>query len=98
MGDTQRLRQFTRARSQRARLLQATPAPHRRQSVGRLQRADQNRTRRTLLFADKIDAPMDTVGAVDISKARWTEHHLVARRRPAERMRGRIGMVIGLDL
>src|SRR5206468_10717814 len=50
------------------------------------------------LLADEIDAPMDAVGAIDIGKAGWAEHHLVARRRPTEQMRGRIGVMIGLEL
>ena len=41
---------------------------------------------------------MDAVGAVDVGVARRAEHHGVARGRPAEAVRGRIGVVIGLDL
>ena len=66
--------------------------------MGRLQRADQHGAGRAFLFADEIDAPVDAVGAIDIGKARRAEHHEVARRRPAERMRGRLGVMIGLDL
>ena len=61
-------------------------------------RADQDRAGRTLLFADEIDAPMDAVGTIDVGEAGRAEHHHVARRRPAERMRGRIGVMISLDL
>src|SRR6516162_10868895 len=63
----------------------------------RLQRADQDRARRAFLLADEIDAPVDAVGAIDIGKARWSEHHGVARRRPAEGMRGRVGVMVRLD-
>ena len=97
-GDAERFRQFARTRTQRALVVQPAPAAHRRYPMGRLQRTDQDRAGRALFFADEIDAPMDAVGAIDIGKARRPEHHAVARRRPAKRMRGRLGVVIGLDL
>ena len=78
--------------------MQSAPAPHRRNAVGRLQRPDQHRARGAFLLADEIDAPVDAVGAIDVAKAGRAEHHFVARRRPTERMRGRIGVMIGLDL
>ncbi len=66
--------------------------------MGRLEGADQHGACRTRFLADEIDAPVDAVGAIDIGKAGRAEHHLVARRRPAVRMRGRFGVMIGLDL
>ena len=41
---------------------------------------------------------MHAVRAVDVGVAGRTEHHAVALGLPAERMRGRIGVVVGLDL
>ena len=63
-----------------------------------LKRADQNRARRTRLLANEIDAPMNAIGAIDIGIAGRPEHHLVAQRRASKRMRGRIGVMIRLDL
>src|ERR1700732_3914840 len=73
-------------------------AAHRGHAVGRLQGADQHRARRTLLFADEIDAPMDAVGAIDVSEAGWAKHHSVARCGTPNRVRRRLGVMIGLDL
>ena len=71
---------------------------HRGEAFGRLQRADQHRARRTRALADEIHAPVDAVGAIHIGVAGRAEHHGVARGLAAIGMRGRIGVVIGLDL
>src|SRR5260370_38956368 len=92
IGDAERLGQLARSRAQRPPLVQSAPAAHRGKAVGRLQGADQDRAGGAFLLADEIDAPMDAVGAVDIGKTGRAEHHPVARRRPAERMRGRLGV------
>src|ERR1700730_5591936 len=97
-GDAECLRQLARTRAQRPLVMQSAPAPHGWDAVGRLKCADQHRAGGAFLFADEIDAPVNAVGAVDIGKTRRPGHHPVARRRPAERMRGRIGAMIGLDL
>ena len=41
---------------------------------------------------------MNAVGPIDVREARWSEHDGIARRQAAERMRRRVGVVIGLDL
>ncbi|MGY4288952.1 hypothetical protein ACVWXO_008172 [Bradyrhizobium sp. LM2.7] len=97
-GDAECFRQFARARAQRVHIGSMAAAAHRGEAMGRLQRTDQHRARRAFLLADEIHAPMDAVGAVDIGKARRAEHHLVPQRRPAIRVRRRVGMMIGLDL
>ena len=96
--DAECLRQLARARAQRSLAMQAAAAVHRGNAVGWLKRTDQHGTGRAFLLADEIQAPMDAVGAIDISEARGAEHHPVARRRAAERVRRRIGVMIGLDL
>ena len=65
--------------------------------MGRLQRADQYSAGGAFLFADKVHAPVDAVGTVDVKNTRWAEHHPVARRRPIEGVRRRLGVVIGFD-
>jgi hypothetical protein len=51
-----------------------------------------------LRFADKVQAPVDAVGSIDISIAGRPEHDGVPRGRTAKTVRGRIGVVVGLDL
>ena len=97
-GDAERFGQLARARAQRALIVQTAAPAHRRQAVGRLQRADQHGAGRAFLLADEIHAPVDAVGAIDIGKAGRAEHHLVPRRRAAEGVRRRVGVMIGLDL
>src|SRR5215213_4691145 len=97
-GDAERLAELAGPGTQRALLLQAAAAAHRRQTVGRLQRADQHGAGRACRLADEIQAPVDAVGAVDIGKTRRAEHHEDARRGTAKRVRGRVQMVIGLAL
>src|SRR5207248_9487891 len=98
IANPKRFRQLARTRAQRSLVMQSAPAPHRRNAVGRLQRPDQYRARGAFLLADEIDAPVHAVGAIDVAKAWRADNHFVARRRPTERMRGRIGVMIGLDL
>src|SRR5215213_1889929 len=97
-GDAERLAELAGPGTQRTLLLQAAAAAHRRQAVGRLQRADQHGAGRACRLADKIHAPVDAVGAVDISKTGRAEHHEVAWRGAAKRVRGRVQMMIRLDL
>src|SRR5437667_11810452 len=78
--------------------MQAAAAAHRANAVGWLKRTDQHGTGRAFLLADEIHAPMDAVGTLDVSEAWGAEHHPVARCRAAERMRGRIVVMIGVDL
>src|SRR5947208_3004400 len=59
---------------------------------------NQHRACRTHAFTNKIGAPMDAIGTIDIGKTRRAEHHAVAWRRSAKGMRGGIGVMIGLDL
>src|SRR6266436_8729313 len=98
VGNPKRFGQLARPRAQQSLIVQSTATAHCGNAMGRLQGADQHRTRRAFLLADEIDAPMDAIGAIDIGNAWRPEHHQIARRRPAERMRGRFGVMIGLDL
>src|SRR5690242_10988210 len=78
--------------------MQLAPPSHRRNAVGRLQRADQYRGCGAILFAYEVHTPVDAVGAIDVGKSGWAEHHHVPWRRPAMRMRRRFGVMIGLHL
>src|SRR6266851_8371112 len=64
IANPERFRQLARTRAQRSLVMQSAPATHRRNAVGRLQRADQRRARGAVLLADEIDAPVDAVGAI----------------------------------
>src|SRR5258708_36840089 len=76
--------------------------PRRRRIAGEAlrgrERADEHRAGTALRLAYEVEAPVHAVGAVDIGVARRTEHHAVALGAAAERMRGRIGVMVGLDL
>src|SRR5262249_29761545 len=77
--------------------VQAAAAAHKRQSRRRLQRPNEDGASRALRLAHEIEAPVDTVGAVDIGVAGRPEHYRMPGGRPAVAMRGRIGVVIGLN-
>src|ERR1043165_9263148 len=61
-------------------------------------RADQHGARRAFRFADEVEAPVNAIGAVYVGKARRPEHHGIALGASAEAVRGRIGVMISLDL
>src|SRR5205823_10455577 len=58
------------------------------------ERADQHRAGAALRLAYEVEAPVHAVRAVDVGVAGRTEHHAVALGAAAERMRGRIGVVV----
>ena len=78
--------------------MQAAPPPHRRQSVYGLKRADQHRAGAAFFLAHEIEAPVDTVGSVDVGVAGRAEHHGVALGSAVIGVRRRVGVVIGLEL
>src|SRR4051794_41378579 len=80
--DAERLAELAGPRAERARILDAAPAPHRLEARRRLDRPDQHGAGAALRLADEVQAPMDAVGAVDIGVARRAEHHGIARRLP----------------
>src|SRR5215468_4376344 len=98
VGDAERLAQASRSRAQQALVGDAPAAAHRGQALRGCERADQHRAGATLRLAYEVEAPVHAVRAVDVGVAGRTEHHGVALGLPAERMRGRIGVVVGLEL
>jgi len=78
---------------------QPTPTPHRSKPGGRLQFPDQHGAGRAFRLADKVQAPVDAVGPVDIGVPRRPEHHRIARRDPAKGVaRGIPRAAVSLDL
>src|SRR5258706_10612004 len=61
-----RFAQLARPGAERSLVVQSPPAPHGRNAVGRLQRANQHSTGGTFLLADEVHAPVDAIGAIDI--------------------------------
>src|SRR4029079_19623447 len=57
--DAQRFAQFTGPRTESPLVAQAAPAPHRRETLRRGERADQHRAGTAVLLADEIEAPVD---------------------------------------
>src|SRR5688500_11681527 len=93
--DRQRLAEL--ARSGTKLTLGHAPAPllHPDQAMHGLKCADQYGTAG---LADEVEAPVNAVDLVDIGVPRRTEHGGVARCRPLEAVRSRIGLVIGFHL
>ena len=97
-GDPECLAQPPWPGAEQALVLEAAPTLHLRKPVCRLERADQDCVRDTLRPADKVDAPVNAVGAVDVRMARRAEHGRVAAGAAAVAVGGRVLVVVGLDL
>src|SRR5260221_6740142 len=97
-GDAERLAQASRPRAQQALVRDAAAAAHRGEALRGRKRADEHRAGTALRLAYEVEAPVDAVGAGDIGGAGRTEHHAVGLKAAAERRRGRIGVMVGLDL
>src|SRR6516225_8027336 len=97
-GDAERLAQASRPGAQQALVRDAAAAAHRGEALRGRERADQHRAGAALRLAYEVEAPVHAVRAVDVGVAGRTEHHTVPLGAAAERMRGRIGVVVGLDL
>ena len=96
--DAERLAQAAGTGAQQPDVLHPAPAAHPCKPGRGLDRPDQHRARAAFGFAHEVDAPMDAVGAVHIGEAGRAEHDGIALGLPAEAVRGRVGVVIGLDL
>jgi hypothetical protein len=72
--DAERLAETARAGAEEARVIEPAPLTHRVDAVGRLERAQQDCGRHTLVAADEVQAPVDAVGAVDVGVPGRTEH------------------------
>src|SRR5438309_6801833 len=97
-GHAERLAYASGARAQQTLLGESAPPAHGRKTLGRGKRPDQHGARRAFRLANKIQAPMDAVGTIDVGVSRRTEHDRVALSGAAEAVRGGIGVMIGLDL
>ncbi len=93
--DPERLREAAGARAEQARVVEAAPLAHLVEPVRRLERAHERGRRGA---AHQVQAPVDAVGAIDVGVARRAEHGGVAGGRAAERVRGGVLPVVGLDL
>lgn len=74
------------------------PCPHQVDSTDGLERADEHGCPKALTSAADVEQPVHSVGEVDVSVSRGTEHHGVARGLAAVRVARRIGFVVGLGL
>src|SRR5258708_1148942 len=64
---------------------------HGREPGGRLDRANKHRAGGALRFANKVHAPVNAVGAMDVSVAGWAKHDRITRRLAAKTVRRRLG-------
>jgi hypothetical protein len=97
-GEPQRLAEPAWPRAEQPFILEASALPHRPHPVGRLERAYENRFGDSFRAADEVQAPVDTVRAVDVGVAGRTEHGRVAARPAAVGMASGIGVMVRLDL
>src|SRR5215217_2669013 len=97
-GDLERLAQAARSGAQEPLVGQAPTPAHGCETSQRPERPDQYGTGTALFLAHEVEAPVDAVGAVHVRKTRGTEHDGIALRRAPIGMRGRVGMMIRLEL
>ena len=98
VGDAERLAQTPWTGAQEPFVGNAATPAHGGKPVRRRECADQHRAGLALRLAYEVEAPVNTVGAVDIGITRRAEHDGIALGAAAEGMRRGIGVVIGLDL
>src|SRR5205085_1622283 len=92
------LAELPRTRAQCTICKSAPALAHLLEPVLGRERTDERRLRPALDVAHEVQAPVDAVRAIDVREPGRTEHHRVARGRPAERMTRRILLVVRLDL
>jgi hypothetical protein len=97
-GHAECLAEATRARAEKALVVEAAALAHLFETGTRLERAQQHPGAMPGGHADEVEAPVQAVGAVDIGMARRAEHRRVACRVSGEAVRGRVGLVVGLGL
>ncbi len=95
-GDPQGLAYAAGAGTEQAHIVQPAPRPHGIHSRQRFERADQDTGAVSVRTADEIEAPVDSIGTVDVGAAGWAEHHFIAPGRPPEAVRGRILVIVCL--
>ena len=98
VGDAERLAQTPWTGAQKPFVGNAATPAHGGKPVRRRECADQHRAGLALRLAYEVEAPVNTVGAVDIGITRRAEHDGIALGAAAEGMCRGIGVVIGLDL
>src|SRR5207249_10608708 len=86
------------AGTEEAGLVDGATSPHRLQPLSRFECTNQNCARNSLTFANEVEAPVDTVGAVHVRDAAREEHRRVPLGPAAEAVGGRILVVVRLDL
>ena len=96
--DAERLAQPPRPRAQQPVVADSAPGAHRVEPVRRLERSDEDCVRHANVLADEVEAPVDAVRAVHVRVAGRAEHGGVARGLAAVAVRGRILVVVRLDL
>jgi hypothetical protein len=97
-GDPERLAEPAGSGAEQTIVVQAASLPHPLESVGGLECADQDRTRGVDLLAHEVQTPVDAVRPVDVGMPRRAEHRGVALGPATVPVRGRILVVVGLDL
>ena len=96
--DREGLAQATGARAQQPVVGNTASRPHRFEPFGRFERPDQYRARDVDLLTHEVEAPVDPVRAVDVGVAGRPEHRRVARGPSTKAVRGRILVIVRLDL
>ena len=96
--ETQRLADSSGTGTEQANIVEPAPRAHDIQPGNRLKRANENPGAMPVRSANEIEAPVDSIGAVDISVERRPEHDEVSPGRATKAVGGWIFMIIRLDL
>src|SRR5205085_3854432 len=94
----ERLAEPSRAGAEETDRIEPAPLSHRVDARARLERTDEDGVRDSDRLTHDVEAPVDPVRAVDVRMTGRPEHGRVARCASAIAMRGRILVVVRLDL
>src|SRR4029079_10214700 len=98
LRDPERLAEAAWAAAEEAWVVEPASCAHHVEAVRRLERTNQGRTCHAFGLADEVEAPVDSVRAVDVRVAGRAEHRGVALRPSLVAVAGRVLLVVRLDL
>ena len=95
---TERLADTPRAGAKETHIVKTAPRPHGLQSCERFDCANQDTCAMPFRTANEIEAPVDSVGPIDIGSTGRAEHYTVTLGGPAKTVRRRIFVIICFHL
>lgn len=91
---TERLADTPRSGAKEAHIIESAPRPHGLQPCERFDCANQDTRAMSLRAANEIEAPVNSVGAIDVGSTGRAEHHIVTFGGTAKTVRRRIFVII----